>query len=87
MLGDARGTPVRLAAGQPEYLAVVVSYFQWGRSILYVYKPGGALVYQEILGELCDAIAPLPQGGSGAEAILLGGVGRVWKYTLASATP
>jgi hypothetical protein len=81
-LGEARGTPVRLKAGQADYLAVAVSYPVWHRAILYLYDPGGKLVYQEILPEACDSIAALALGGGDREVVLLGGQGKVWKYEL-----
>ena len=81
-LGEARGTPVRLRAGQADYLAVAVSYPVWHRAILYLYDPNGKLVYQEILPEACDSIAALALGRADREVILGGGRGEVWKYEL-----
>lgn len=82
ILGEARGTPVRLRAGQPAHLAVLVSFSIWDRSILYLYKPDGTLVYQEVFLGTCEAIAAVPLEESNREAILVGGQERVWKYRL-----
>ena len=87
MFGEARGTPVRLRAGQPDYLAVLASFITWDRSLLYVYQPDGTLVYQEVLLGTSDAIAAVPLDGSNREAILVGGQERVWKYQLSSSAP
>jgi hypothetical protein len=78
-----RGAPVRLGAGQPEYFAVVGAWGVWRRSVLWVYTRSGALRYQEVLPEACAAIAAMPDAESGADALLLGCEGKIWRYTLA----
>jgi len=80
-LGHARGTLVKFANEEPEYLAVVAEFDNWQRSVLYVYKQDKTLVYQEVLGELCASISTIPDGEE-AEMLLLGGAGRIWKYSL-----
>jgi hypothetical protein len=78
-LGDAFGTPVVLRKGKP-HLAVLVEFNNWNKSILYVYDPGGKLVYQEVIPEDCAAIAALALDDSGTEALLIGAPGKVLKY-------
>jgi len=85
-LGHARGTPVKIRSGQPEYLAVIVEFRNWQKSILYVYNPAGKLVYQEILSEACASIAAVSLDKSERETILIGGVGKVWQYKVQDAT-
>lgn len=80
-LGDALGTPVTLVKGQPDYLAVLVEYENWDRSILYLYDSKGKLVYQEVIAQDCAAITALPLDNSGTEALLIGAPGKVLKYT------
>ena len=87
MFGEARGTPVRLRAGQAAHLAVLVSFSNWDRSILYLYKPDGTLVYQEVFLGTSDAIAAVPLEESNREAMLVGGQERVWKYRLSDSAP
>ena len=79
-LGDPFGAPVTLVKGKPPYLAVLVEYNNWNRSALYVYDPGGKLVYQEVIPEDCAAIAALALDNSGTEALLIGAPGKVLKY-------
>jgi len=78
-LGEAYGTPVKLDPGRADYLAVAVAFDNWDRSVLYVYDDAGALVYEEVLPEVCSTLTTrgLSDGG---EALLLGGDGRVWEY-------
>lgn len=79
-LGHARGVPVKLEANQPEYLAVVVEFSRWQRSILYVFAPDGKLVYQEVLPEACGSIAAMSVGKAASESILVGAEGKVWQF-------
>ncbi|MFQ5810626.1 MAG: hypothetical protein ACE5JM_13500, partial [Armatimonadota bacterium] len=84
-LGHARGVPVRLQPGQPEHFAVAVDFKRTRQAILYVYDSAGALVSQEVLPESCRAIAALPLAGGQAEALLVGGEGKVLRYEPAPA--
>lgn len=86
-LGEARGVLVKLKANEPEYLAVLVAFRTRSASILYVYDPQGALVYQEVLGEDCEAVAASPPGKSGVESLLVGGEGQVWQYKAQNSGP
>lgn len=79
-LGEAYGTPAKLRKGEPEYLAVVVAFYLWDRSILYIYDGAGKLTYQETLPEMCSAIAAVPDESSGLETLLVGGDSRVLQY-------
>ncbi|MBM3122932.1 MAG: VCBS repeat-containing protein, partial [Chloroflexi bacterium] len=49
--------PAVLRPDEPSYLAVVATFALWQRSLLYVYEPGGGLVYQETLEGVCQAVA------------------------------
>ena len=75
--GDAYGTTVQLRNGT-SYFAAVLSYF-WDRAALYVYDPEGQLIYHEVLGEKCGAVAAVPSGA--AERLLVGCQGKVWEYS------
>ena len=77
---DARGTPVRLKNGEPEYFAVIMSFITWERSVLYVYNPDRSLVYQEILPEACASITTLSKDDSTKDVLLVGCKGRVFEY-------
>lgn len=79
-LGHARGVPVKIKSDQPEYLAVIVEFSSRERSILYVYNPNRALVYQEILPEACASIAAISLDKSEIDTMLIGGEGKVWQY-------
>jgi len=79
---DAVGTPVRVRADQAEFFAVVGTYSPWKRSVLYVHAPSGALLYEEILPDVCAGVAPLPALDGGPESLLLGCDGLVWRYDL-----
>jgi hypothetical protein len=85
-LADIWATPVTLRAGAPAYLAATLVFDEASESVLYVYDSAGALVYQEVLPGRCQAVAALPLG-NGAEALLVGGEGRVTEYTWATAPP
>lgn len=80
-LGHARGTLVRFAEEQPEFLAVVFEIQSWQRSVFYVYRQDKTLVYQEVLDDQCASIATIP-AGEAEETLLLGGTGRIWQYSL-----
>lgn len=83
-LGEARGTPVRLAADESSYFAVAVNFTTWERSVLYVYDPAQELVYQEIVPDNCAAIAAIDSEEGDRERLLLGGDGVVLEYALAA---
>jgi hypothetical protein len=78
--GDARG--VSIQTDHAEYFAVVVNFSLLDRSVFYIYGPDQKLVYQEILPEECASITSLSLDSNGRETLLLGGQGKVWKYTL-----
>ncbi len=85
-LGHARGVPVRIKGDEPEHFAVVVEFWNWERTVLYIYDPAGTLVYQEILPEACAAIASVSLDDSEAETLLIGGQGKVWQYKAGNET-
>lgn len=77
----ARGAWVKLFDGAAEHLVVVTEFAALDRSVLYVYEPGGRLVYQEVLPEQSGSLAALPpRGPGGAQDFLVGGGGTVWRY-------
>jgi hypothetical protein len=76
----AEGVWVKLAQDKPKYLAVITQFATGDRSVLYIYSPDGALVYQEVLPEQCSAIAALPKDQTGAQELLVGGSETVWRY-------
>ena len=80
---DVLGVPVKLRKDLPEYFAVVVTFQLADRSVLYLYNSNQGLVYQEVLDEPCHALAALPLGKTGEEALLVGGEGKVWEYRAA----
>jgi hypothetical protein len=81
-LGNAFGVSAKLKPKDPEYLAVLVEFENWNRSIIYVYDGRGTLVYQEILPEACAAVAAIPSAEPGTETILIGGNGHILQYKL-----
>jgi hypothetical protein len=80
-LGEVRGVWFRPAENIPEHYAVLVAFKNWNRSILYIYNSSKELVYQEILPETCSAIAAIPVSGPDSKVLLVGGQGKVWKYS------
>ncbi len=85
LLGEARGTPVRLRAGQSPHLAVLVDFRGRSQAVLYVYDSEGGLVYREIVPESCPSIAVLPLPDGQTEALLVGANDRVLRYDFAEA--
>jgi hypothetical protein len=81
-MAQPKGTPVRFAKGTP-YFASLLRHFLWNRSLLYFYDGQNQLVYDEILDHDCDALLAVP-GDPGAENLLLGCDGTVWKYSPAT---
>ncbi len=81
-LGEARGVPIKIESDKPEYFAVIVEFGHWEKSILYIYSPDNVLVYQEIIPEACASIASLSLDVTGKETLLVGGNGKVWKYSI-----
>jgi hypothetical protein len=79
---SARGAAVRFKAGEPPHLAVIVEFGHWRVSALYLYNHEHELVYQEIIADSCRSLAALPRDNSDAEDLLVGGTGKVWKYTM-----
>lgn len=79
-LGKAYGVPVKLTKDEQEYLAVIVEFQNWNRSVLYLYNPKQELVYQEVLEEVCASIAAVSLEDKPTESILVGGNGRVLRY-------
>jgi hypothetical protein len=76
-LGSIRGTPVRFSAGEPDF-AALIDHSTWNRSVLLIYDRANSLVYHEILGANCEAIASYP--GKDGESLLVGCGSVIWEY-------
>ncbi len=59
---------------------MLCEFRHWKRALLYIYDSEGALFYQEILPDAGASIRAVALNGSEVEAILVGGMGKVWKY-------
>ena len=53
----------------------------WQSSLLYLFNPDRQLVYEEIIPGKCASIVAVPEGNGARDALLVGGVNTVWKYT------
>lgn len=92
--GDIVGHSVTFTGDTAEYFAVLINYDLYDRAMLYLYRVSSEsgesgkseesdeLVYEEILPEPSAALATEPSDQSGAEALLVGGTGKVWRYEL-----
>ena len=80
---SGRGTAVRLRAGEPAHFAAIVEFSLWHVSVLYLYNHEQDLVYQEVIADTCLALAAVPRDKSEVDDLLVGGTGKVWKYTAA----
>jgi hypothetical protein len=81
--GHARGALVKFRPDEPAYLVVVVAYKHWHRSLIYVYNSDRELLYQEIFGDTCKAVAALPStDGSNRETLLIGSKNKVCEYIM-----
>ncbi len=80
---DVQAVTVELNKNRPEYLAVVGFMAPWGKSTLFIFDREKKLIYHETLPGRCEALAAMPRGKTGEEALLVGGEGKVWEYTAA----
>lgn len=76
------GTPVTFSPGARPHYASLTEYSTWDRSLLYIHDADGKVVYHEVLGEECRALARWPR--ETAEALLVGCNNRVWVYSPAA---
>ncbi len=67
-------------ADAPEYYVLLAAFSDADRSILYVYDAQKHLVYQEVLPERAYVLRLRPLPGTKAQAVYVGGEGRVLKY-------
>ena len=74
---DFRATTVRFPPAK-SWFAVICE--GWQKTQLYVLTASGELTYYEVLDEPCESIAAT--GQADGQALLVGGRGRVWKYTM-----
>ncbi len=79
-LGEARG--VLFKTDTKPFLATIVDYKNWHRSILYVHTLSGQLVYQEILTESCPSIAFLSISNKTTSGLELGCEGEIYEYQM-----
>jgi hypothetical protein len=80
---NVHATACRLKKDAPPFLAAVTSYSLWKASVLAVFNSEKQPVYEEILTERCGCIVALPHAGSQVDDLLVGGNGKVWRYTTA----
>jgi len=82
-LGNARGVPFRLK-GQPGYCFAVVYTSEIGLTnsgIVSIFDASGKLIYEEVLPEMCSAVAAMTgPGGAGPDTLLVGGTNHIWAY-------
>ncbi|HEX5733977.1 MAG TPA: hypothetical protein VF131_14175 [Blastocatellia bacterium] len=88
-IGELRGTSVYKASGawvkfkkgEPEYLAVIAKFAAVDRSLLYIYKSSGEIVYQEVLPEQSSAMAIYPESNANnPQEVLIAGMKTIWRY-------
>ncbi len=53
--GEAKGVSLKLKDSS-EYLAVIVDFSTWKRSILYLYDRADQLVYEEVMSDSCFSV-------------------------------
>jgi len=78
LAGVIMGTPVKLVPEKTDYLALLVQYPAWERSILYVYNPEGQLVYMRCIPGYVTSLAAIPAAGDGTEMLFTGGNGNIY---------
>jgi hypothetical protein len=70
-------TPIRFGKND-EYFAILENRSTSNRSMLLLYDKDGQIVYQEILGESCLGLAPLPR--KDGERLLVGCTEKILEY-------
>jgi hypothetical protein len=77
----AKGAWVKFKKGEPEYLAIIAEFAGVDRSILYIYKSSGEIIYQEVLPEQCSAIVFYPEtNANDTQEVLVAGERTIWRY-------
>ena len=77
----AKGAWVKFKKGEPEYLAIIAEFAGVDRSILYIYKSSGEIIYQEVLPEQCSAIVFYPEANANnPQEFLIAGERTIWRY-------
>ena len=76
---DGKFTWFTFKQDKAKYLAAAVSYWEFDRSIFYIYSPDGKLIYHEILPEECRSIITIPNE-NGSDDLLVVGKDTVWRY-------
>jgi hypothetical protein len=83
LLDRVESTSVHFGKGS-EYFAVLKNNGPKKRSMLLLFDKKGQVAYQEILGESCLGVAPLPS--KNGEQLLVGCTNKVWVYSPALPT-
>jgi hypothetical protein len=79
LLNRAHGTPIEFAKGEV-YYAALKSDRTRGRSILFLYDSHSRIAYQEVLGEVCSGLVPMPSAEQ--QRLLIGCFDKIWEYRL-----
>jgi hypothetical protein len=78
---EVHATAWRLKEDAPPFLATVTNYSLWNASVLAVFNGEKQPVYEEIITEECACLRALPHEDSAVDDLLVGGNGKVWRYT------
>ncbi len=80
---EIHATVCRLKKDEPPYLVTVTNYSLWNVSVLALFNSEKQPVYEEIITEQCASLLALPHEGAAVDDLLVGGNGKVWRYTAA----
>ncbi len=78
-LGFGRGTLFAMEK-EKNFVATIVDFKNWERSILYLHDPSGQLVYQEIMPESCRSISIVSDDQSKSTGLVIGCKGKLFEY-------
>lgn len=76
--GLIEGLPVRLVAGRGDYLAILVQYPAWERSLLYVYNAQAALVYVRSVPGYVTSLGSFEAPDGRVEYLFTGGNSNIY---------
>jgi hypothetical protein len=82
---EVHATVCRLKEDEPPFLATVTNYSLWHASVLAVFNSRKQLLYEEIITEECASLLALPHDGAAVDDLLVGGNGKVRRYTATEA--
>lgn len=80
--GAARSIPVSFAPHGKTYQASVVSWKLDHRAVLYLHDSNNRLIYEETFDGAYPAVTVVPGKTGAADTLVVGGKGKIWKYTL-----